>query len=145
LGTTRIILVGEVSQDVRDELEELGGLEQTKLSYIELEEKTSSTGVFVMGIVIGAIFIVLLSSLWGAGFFTKKESIPTGLLNEDEQRIIEVITQNGGVIHQKRIPKLTEFSRPKVSRLVSELKERGIISKKKIGKTYTVKLEKKLK
>ena len=145
LGARRTILIGNVSDEVRNELSGLGGLEQTKLSYIELEEKTSNTGVFVVGILVGAIVIFLVSTLWGAGFLSRKEHVPYSVLNEDEQMIVDIVTEHGGVLKQKQLPKLTEFSRPKVSRIVSDLLERGILSKRKMGKTYVVKLEKKVR
>jgi len=75
----------------------------------------------------------------------KKGEIPFGVLNEDEQKVIDIIGEHQGKLRQDKLPRLTDFSRPKVSRLVSDLMGRGVISREKHGKTYVLQLERKVK
>jgi len=75
--------------------------------------------------------------------FHLKTRIPYAVLTKDEEKIIRVIEDNGGEITQDKLPELTNFSRPKISRLVSELVERGIIEKSPYGRTQKLKIRKK--
>ncbi len=65
----------------------------------------------------------------------RKEKIPAELLTEDEEKIVKIMQQHGGKITQDKLPELTGFSRPKITRLVYELENRGIIKKKTKGRT----------
>lgn len=75
--------------------------------------------------------------------FHLKTRIPYAVLTKDEEKIIRVIEDNGGEITQDKLPELTNFSRPKISRLVSELVERGILEKSPYGRTQKLKIKKK--
>lgn len=88
-----------------------------------------------------AIYLLLS---FGIGFGTalalhkireRKEKIPAELLTEDEEKIVKIMQEHGGKITQDRLPELTGFSRPKITRLVYELESRGIIEKKSKGRT----------
>lgn len=54
-------------------------------------------------------------------------------MKEDEKLIIQQIMQNEGIV-QKKIAEYTGFSKGKVSKIVSDLEERKIIRKEKIGR-----------
>jgi len=75
--------------------------------------------------------------------FHLKTRIPYAVLTKDEEKIVRVIEDNGGEITQDKLPELTNFSRPKISRLVSELVERGILEKSPYGRTQKLKIKKK--
>jgi len=144
LAASRIILIGEVSENVKNDLSDLGGLQQTRVSPIE-QEKTSKVSLFVIGLLVGGLFIFLASSLWGAMVLRKGQEVPYDIFNEDERRILDLIEERKGSIKQQELPGLSGFSRPKVSRIVADLVERGIIEKHKTKKTFVVKLIKNLK
>ncbi len=69
----------------------------------------------------------------------KKREIPMFVLTEDEQKVVEAI---GEGIKQEKLPELTGFSRPKVTRIISDLESKQIISRSKYGKTYKIKVMK---
>ena len=69
---------------------------------------------------------------------TKRE-IPMFVLTEDEQKVVEAI---GDGIKQEKLPELTGFSRPKITRIISDLESKQIISRSKFGKTYKIEVMK---
>jgi uncharacterized membrane protein len=144
LGASKIILIGDVDQPVRAELSQLGGVQETRVRPIETVE-SSGVSIFMIGAIIGALFVFLLSALLGTSFLRKRAEVPYELLNEDEQAIIDALVESGGSIKQEKLPAITDFSRPKVSRLVTDLLERNVIEKDKRGKTYVVRLAKKVR
>lgn len=139
LGASRIILIGNVSTEVKEELSALGGVEQTKFSQIQRVEEKSG-GLFFVGLIIGALLLFLLSSLWGTGIFRRRYDIPQSVLHEDEKVIANIISEEERVTQNDLIKK-TSFSRSKISRIVSNLNSKGIIIKEKSGKTYVLKLK----
>jgi len=145
LGANRIVLIGDVDESVRRELNQLGGLEETQIRQIILEEPPKDTSFFVIGLIIGGLAAAVLSVLFGSNLIKKQEEIPYNILTDDEQVIIDIIIKEGGSMKQQNLPKLTSFSRPKVSRSVSGLIEREILIKEKKGKTFILKLQKTFK
>ena len=73
-----------------------------------------------------------------------KIRIPMLVLTSDERRIVEEIIRSGGEIKQEEISQRTGFSRSKVSRIISELEERGVITRERVGKTYILRLAREL-
>jgi len=142
LGATRIILIGDASDAVKKDLANLGGLQQTSVRPVKREDPKKST-FFVIGLVIGGLAIFVVSSLWGALMFKKRAEVPVEAVEDDEQAILNLIEQSKGKLKQQSLPKLTGFSRPKVSRLIAKLKKKGVIKREKTGKTYILKLSKK--
>lgn len=69
----------------------------------------------------------------------RRREIPIFVLTEDERKVVEAI---GESIKQERLPELTGFSRPKVTRIISDLESKQIISRTKYGKTYRIKVMK---
>ncbi|MFQ6052170.1 MAG: hypothetical protein ACE5K4_10820 [Candidatus Hydrothermarchaeota archaeon] len=66
------------------------------------------------------------------------------VFTEEEKIIIQKIKEAEGQLKQEDLPTITKMSRPKVSRLVTSLEERGIILKEREGKSYKLKLKKNL-
>ncbi len=89
--------------------------------------------------------IIALSILLAIYINLKREKIPYVLLTSDEEKIIRTIEMNGGEITQDKLPALTNFSRPKISRLISELVNRGILEKEPFGKTQKIKIKRKFR
>lgn len=66
------------------------------------------------------------------------------ILKEDEQAILKLIIEKDG-IDQRDIQRQTDFSKTKVSKILSELEKRGTIRKEQVGRRNKIYLAKKLK
>ncbi len=69
-----------------------------------------------------------------------EETIPEAL-KEDERKVMEIVENAGGEIKQKKIVDKVDFSKAKVSRMIHDLKERGLLETKKVGRTNRVRLK----
>jgi uncharacterized membrane protein len=87
-------------------------------------------------LVVGA---VLLYKRKGRGLEEKIE-----ILKGDEREIMKLIIEKDG-IDQREIQRKTEFSKTKVSKILSELEKRGVIRKEPVGRRNKIFLAKKLK
>ena len=65
------------------------------------------------------------------------------ILTEDEERIIDIVRAQGKV-EQSKLAKLTDYSKPRISRMIRSLEERGIIEREIYKKTYKIKLKGKI-
>lgn len=104
-------------------------------------------GIPAQFMVIAAVIIIVL-----AYFAIKKgknilpqETLESILLvlKEDEKKVIEAIIRSNGQIIQRKIVIETGFSKAKVSRLISDLKSRGIVKVEELGRTNKIYLLKK--
>ncbi len=147
LGATRIILAGNVSENVKAELAALGGLQPTEQKQIEIVKKaTDSRGLFVIGIIVGGLVIFLVSSLFSVGIFRRKMEVPKEILSAEENKVIAEIEKAGDDgAQQIEVQNVLGLSKSKMSRLTFELEERDIIEKKKIGKNYILLLKRPVK
>ncbi|MFQ5815281.1 MAG: helix-turn-helix transcriptional regulator [Candidatus Hydrothermarchaeaceae archaeon] len=103
---------------------------------------TKEAGFEVPRSLILVLAILLLASslyLWRRRGVEKIE-----YMKEDEQLVIREIVQNEG-IDQREIQKKTDFSKAKVSKIVSELENRGIVRKERIGRRNKLYLTKEFK
>jgi len=136
MGVEKVYLFEEeVSKEVLNALEdyELVGAREAEFEAGERKPYTLFLLVALVGALVGG----------GLGYYLKvekKERVPMGLLTEDEERLIKAIREGGGTITQDRLPRMTDFSRPKITRLVSELQARGILRKESKGRTNEIKL-----
>ena len=75
-------------------------------------------------------------------FFFRRKDIAKVLpiLNDSERAVMEVIMKSGEVVDQRKIVKATGFSKSKVSRVLKDLEERGLIKREKLGRATKVKL-----
>ena len=89
------------------------------------------------GLFIGAVALLIVFR------FKKDDSVPVFVLTEDERKLVQAL--KNGEDRQERLPEATNFSRPKVTRLVMNLESKGIIFREKKGKTYKIKLDKPIK
>jgi len=91
----------------------------------------------LVGLLIGALALFLIFR------FKKDDSVPVFVLTEDERKLVQAL--KNGEDKQEKLPEATNFSRPKVTRLVMDLESKGIIFREKKGKTYKIKLDKPIK
>ncbi|MDD2439205.1 MAG: hypothetical protein PHD41_03145 [Methanosarcinaceae archaeon] len=66
-------------------------------------------------------------------------------LEGDERRAVEFIEKSGGQILQNELVNSLNFSRAKVSRILTNLEKRGIISKRKYGLTNCISISDKIR
>ncbi len=74
--------------------------------------------------------------------FKKARKIKTVLsvLHESERRVIEILMANDGKCDQRQLVKETGFSKAKMSRMMLDLEERGLITKTRRGRTNIIEL-----
>lgn len=90
----------------------------------------------------------LIFVLFAMTYFSSKESDAEyqekvySALKDDERMIMNILQDSEGEIKQKRIVEMVDFSKAKVSRLIRDLKERGLIETKRVGRTNRVLLKK---
>ncbi|MFQ5647780.1 MAG: helix-turn-helix transcriptional regulator [Candidatus Aenigmatarchaeota archaeon] len=88
-----------------------------------LPETVSSTLVIALAAIIVVIVI-------GVGVYIRQAHKPkmfTSVLNEDERAVVGLLSAHGGKAVQKVLVRETDFSKAKVSRLVKNLKGRGVV------------------
>jgi len=66
-------------------------------------------------------------------------------LNEKEIVVLKAIVENGGEIKQEELPEIVGYSRPTISRIIQSLEKKGIVVREKSGKTFIVRVLKKVK
>lgn len=73
---------------------------------------------------------------------TEITEIPSSLFNPDEKIIINKIKENNNQIKQKELGKQLNWSKSKVSAIITNLEYKKIIRREKIGRNYDIFLEK---
>jgi uncharacterized membrane protein len=73
------------------------------------------------------------------GFRSRRQ---TDDLDADEEMVIDMLEDSGGDMLQKDIVAETDYSKAKISGLVSELEEKDIVNKEKDGRSNRVTLKK---
>lgn len=89
--------------------------------------------VFLMiGLLI--LVIIMLVGIKSGG----KQDVDISILKENEKKVIDIIKERGGTCKQRAIVRETDFSKAKVSRLVKDLEERGLIKTEKEGRSKKI-------
>lgn len=81
--------------------------------------------IMVSGFVIISMISVAVYVKRGPG--GSKADVMTSVLNSDEKKVVDILARHGGKSGQKVIVRESDFSKAKVSRLVKNLKERGVV------------------
>jgi predicted transcriptional regulator len=74
-------------------------------------------------------------------YYRRKPALKEYQLNKDERKILDALLKEDK-ISQRKICRDTGFSKAHVSRIAKNLEERGIIERKKKGRSYEVRLKK---
>lgn len=125
---------------VRDNL--TGGDSFSASVTYERPEKETSNPLQAYIFSAGAVLIIILVFIvlkQGSGGGEEESEIPKAL-KPDESEVMEIIEGSGGEIKQRRIVESTDFSKAKVSRLIKDLEERGLVEKEKVGRTNRISL-----
>lgn len=99
------------------------------------EENWTDVFIFATGLVFILAVLLLIRRVKSLGNGGEGRM---GALKDDEKEIMEIVERAGGEVKQKRIVRKTEFSKAKVSRLIKDLEERGMLEKKKVGRTNRI-------
>ncbi len=142
LGINNVILV---SNGVSSNVVSLLSVDFPKMSVVEnnidIERfkpfTLTKTMYLLTGIILGFLFVIVFYKYQKA-----KAKVALKILTEDEEKVVKIIIENNGEITQDLLPEETNFSRPKVSRIVSVLVERDLILKEPYKKTHKLKIKK---
>lgn len=95
----------------------------------------------IIFLMIGLLILVIIMLV---GIRSKgKQDLDTSILKENEKKVIDIIKERGGMCKQRAIVRETDFSKAKVSRLVKDLEERGLIKTEKEGRSKKIYIKKK--
>jgi len=83
--------------------------------------------VSIAAIVIISMIAVAIYVRRGDGIGKITAEVVTSVLNSDEKKVVDILARHGGKSGQKIIVRESDFSKAKVSRLVKNLKERGVV------------------
>ncbi len=80
------------------------------------------------------IIMVSMAIYLRRGSGTKETEVKVlPLLNKDEKKVVDIVARNDGEARQSLIVKESDYSKAKVSRLVKNLKERGVVDTEPIS------------
>ncbi len=137
LGVRRVLVIeGDLTEEALGQLEGYGV--RVVRGDVERKPEGSAFKVFA-AFLAGAAAGLLLSKVR-----KRRRSVPREVLSPDELRVVRAMMQQGGRLTQDVLPEMTGFSRPKVSRIVKELVERGIVEKVPRGRTHELALKRQL-
>ncbi len=91
----------------------------------------------IIGLILGVLCFAAVSRIKKA-----RDRVSYTLLTRDEEKVVRAILEDGSELMQDQLPQKTGFSRPKISRTVSDLEARGIISKEPEGRTQKLRVKK---
>ncbi len=148
INSRKVYLVGPmISENISNSLTENGisverfgkDIDITDIEDIGGEGFNFRVDIFslIAGLFIGTLSLFLVFR------FKKDESVPVFVLTEDERKLVQAL--KNGEDRQEKLPDATNFSRPKVTRIVMDLESKGIIFREKKGKTFKIKLDKPIK
>ncbi len=140
LETEKLILIPSgFSEEIKEELRSEFKIYEYPT---DLGKDDAISGLRLIDIAIGLVLGVLLALVFKPKI--RLGGVPYNVLTEDEEKILRAIESGGGELKQDTLYELTGFSRPKISRLVSELVERNLIEKTQFKKTFILKIKKEL-
>ncbi len=92
-----------------------------------------------------ALFVPALAVLGGIGFYFYRRSTPSAklkvvlpILKPDEKKVIESLLSNKGTANQKVIVRESGYSKAKVSKVLKNLNERGLVQLERLGRSNKV-------
>ncbi len=96
-------------------------------------------------IIIGALLVIIVGFvIYNKRFRTSSKNI-LPVLTENERKVMQILINEKKDVDQRRIIKETDFSKPKVSRIIQDLMNRGLVEKIPKGRTNIIRLKKQQK
>ena len=133
---------GQVFSDGRDifvtwslENPPIGTRVDSSVIYESVENGISVIGFVILGGIIIAGFAIII-------YIRKtrfREILP--VLTENERKIMQILINENKPVDQRRIVKELDFSKAKVSRIIYDLEKRGLIEKRRKGRTNILSLK----
>ncbi|MBR9682574.1 MAG: hypothetical protein GOV02_02775 [Candidatus Aenigmarchaeota archaeon] len=108
-------------------------------------EQIISTGFSDTDVILISVGLIVLVAIIGRlyyKFFVKKRAhvkVVMPILKQDEKLVVEALMKNGGKnVNQKLIVQDSNYSKAKVSKVLSSLQERGIVTLERVGRKNKV-------
>lgn len=140
LAVEKIYVIGDLDTGT---LQDLGlsveSIETEKIDFPEPED----TGVENVHFYLFFLLILALLAFFLVYYYQSHSKVPYAVFTDDEKKIIDTILENDS-LEQQALPEMTGFSRPKVSRLIKDLRARDIVSREKKKKTYVLNLKRRI-
>lgn len=110
-------------------------------------EQVSSVGQNQLNVFIVIISGAIVAFVFLLYFFFKRGNVKDVLpiLSDGERKVMEILLREKGTVDQRQIVKETDFSKAKVSRVITDLVNRGLIEKHVKGRKNLIKLKKAIK
>ena len=115
----------------------IGSTQSFQVTYESLD--TDYQQILLIGIG-GLLLIAILTRFYLSRKSVEEDTETIESLTEDEKQVFELIEAEDGSMLQKDIVDQSEYSKAKISGVVSGLEEKGIVSKEKEGRSNRVKL-----
>jgi uncharacterized membrane protein len=94
---------------------------------------TEIVTLFIYSLIIVVIVLAVLGAIYFKKIRSSKVAVVKSVLNRDEKSVIDILNQKGGHAGQKVLVRETDFSKAKVSRIVKNLKDRGVVDTEPIS------------
>ncbi|PSG99420.1 MAG: hypothetical protein BRC29_04860 [Nanohaloarchaea archaeon SW_7_43_1] len=115
---------------------QIGDTLNFEIAYEPLNSKRGYESIFMVAVLTA---VLLLAVLGGYKYWKRinRDSVESlySDLNQDQRDIIELLRENEGEMLQKDVVDSSEYSKAKISGLVSKLVEKDVIEKKKEGRS----------
>jgi uncharacterized membrane protein len=123
--------------------------EQTTLSILDIGKEITESPVllmcfitFLIGGAIGFCIFIFSAKNTKKDVASSLPFVPSSLLNPDEKEVINQLKKNNRKMGQKDIVKSLNWSKSKVSAIITNLEYKKIIKREKLGRSYKVELVK---
>ena len=113
----------------------------TSLDASVIYERITEVSIITIFAVIIVSIAVMLFFILSLRKRTVKDVLP--VLTEGERKVMEILIREKNTVDQRKIVLETDFSKPKVSRIIQNLINRGLIEKTPKGRTNMIKLKRK--
>lgn len=122
---------------------ELGSITNQPLIFQILYEPIVKQSPLIWYVISGAIAVSVATLIFVMKKIRKPQEVILSVLDDYERKVMEILTQAGGEINQRRVVQQTNLSKAKVSRVVKDLAERGLIEIRRIGRINKLKIARK--
>ncbi|MBI4175889.1 MAG: hypothetical protein HY518_01685 [Candidatus Aenigmarchaeota archaeon] len=104
-------------------------------------EATRDDTITIIQAVVAAAAILGIILYFRHKRFSRHAEIVKTVLNEDEKNVIDILAAHQGTVMQRVVVRETDYSKAKVTRIVKNLKDRGIVDLERIGRTNKITLK----
>jgi len=98
-----------------------------KFSILYTTQPASLTNVIIYSVAALIVLFMVAIAIYVKRSSRKERDVVKSVLNADENTIVNILVQKGGSSVQKALVRETDFSKAKVSRIVKNLKNRGVV------------------